>query len=166
MLFQLCRSKWNKGLTLLYRASFHGFRAYDFHAQCDPACKTFTIIKTTNGDIFGGYTEVSWVSGFIGCPKLDPNAFVFSLVNKENAPMIARIANKDLGAIVCNNGYGPIFGSGFVPDICISNESNKNMNSYCNFGNSYFIPNHLGSSSLKAKYFFKVEEIEVFSTQG
>jgi hypothetical protein len=49
-------SKWN----LLYRGSVHGFGASDFHANCDFYPKTLTIIKETSGNIFGGYTTVSW----------------------------------------------------------------------------------------------------------
>jgi hypothetical protein len=48
------------------------------------------IIKSSNGNVFGGYTEQSWsntgpVSEFID--KSDPNAFIFSLINKENRPL-------------------------------------------------------------------------------
>ena len=45
------------------------------------------IIKAKSGIIFGDYTEQEWHSkgGFV----TDPNAFIFSLVNKEEKPFKA-----------------------------------------------------------------------------
>ncbi len=41
--------------SLLYRGSRDGFRASDFHSQCDKAKgPKLTIIKSTQGFIFGG----------------------------------------------------------------------------------------------------------------
>ena len=47
--------------------------------KCDNKPNTLVIIKSTNGNVFGGYTEQSW-SG-IGC-EADSNAFIFSFINK------------------------------------------------------------------------------------
>ena len=73
--------KWN----LLYRASFDGFGAKDFHLKCDGVKDTLTIIKTTQSYIFGGFTNIAWDSS--NKSKIDHNAFIFSLVNKENKPI-------------------------------------------------------------------------------
>ncbi len=42
-------------------------------------------VKSINGNIFGGYTEQSWCGN--GSNKADPNAFIFSLINKHNRPL-------------------------------------------------------------------------------
>jgi hypothetical protein len=50
------------GWTLLYRGTEHGFRVSHFHNKCDGKPNTVTIILTTNGFIFGGFTPVAWNS--------------------------------------------------------------------------------------------------------
>ncbi len=59
-------------LSLIYRASRDGFEANKFHTKCDNKSKTLTIIKSTNGYVFGG---------LYGDVKNDPNSFIFSLIN-------------------------------------------------------------------------------------
>ena len=44
---------------LLFRASRDGFAADTFHAQCDNQGPNVTIVKS-GGNIFGGFTEISW----------------------------------------------------------------------------------------------------------
>ena len=64
-LLDLCQfteiQKWN----LIYRATRDGFGASQFHAKCDKKPNTLIIIKSTNGNVFGGYTEQDWThSGY------------------------------------------------------------------------------------------------------
>jgi len=49
-----------KSPVKIYRASDDGRKASDFHKHCDGKGPTLTIIKTTNGRVFGGYSVVSW----------------------------------------------------------------------------------------------------------
>jgi hypothetical protein len=80
--------------SLVYRASQDGFGADEFHAKCDGVAKTLTIIKVKgNVNVFGGYTEASWDSS--NNFKEDHNAFIFSLVNRENKPVKIMIKNTD-----------------------------------------------------------------------
>ena len=67
-------------LELIYRASYHGFSAKEFHSKCDGISRTLTIIKTTKNNVFGGYTEAAWSQSRAYCA--DKNAYVFSLINK------------------------------------------------------------------------------------
>ena len=59
-LMNLCEfpiyQKWN----LIYRATQDGFEARDFHSKCDNKSDTLIVIKSTNGNIFGGYTVRNW----------------------------------------------------------------------------------------------------------
>ena len=48
-------------LKLLYRASEHEYKPISFHECCDDKGPTLTIIKSTEGWIFGGYTTQSWL---------------------------------------------------------------------------------------------------------
>ena len=47
-------------LKLLYRGSHNGFQASAFHSCCGNVSGTVTIIKTTGGYIFGGFTAITW----------------------------------------------------------------------------------------------------------
>jgi len=63
-------------LELLYRASRDGWKATDFHSRCDDKGSTVTAIKTTDGNVFGGFADVAWNSN--STFLRDPNAFMFS----------------------------------------------------------------------------------------
>ena len=45
---------------LLYRATQEGNNIRTFHNKCDNIKGTLTIVKTTKGMRFGGYTEQKW----------------------------------------------------------------------------------------------------------
>ena len=84
-----------------------------------------TILKAKkSSNIFGGYTTVSWDS-FSG-DKSDPNAFLFSLTNKDNKPLKIKIdPNRHQYAIYCDPKCGPTFGDGRAIYIA-------NTTKYCN----------------------------------
>lgn len=42
--------------TRLYKATSNGFAAANFHSLCDKKGPTLTLIKTTAGHTFGGFT--------------------------------------------------------------------------------------------------------------
>ena len=145
---------------MLYRATRDGFSAKEFHKRFDNKLKTLTIIKSTNGNIFGGYTDKAWISD--NQWHSDQNAFLFSLVNKRDKPFKAKIFSNGQYAIHCNRTYGPIFGGGH--DIYISSDSNTHSGSYCNFGHTYKHPDYPypsieAQSILAGSYKFQTEEI-------
>jgi hypothetical protein len=149
---------------LIYRASVDGFGAEDFHRQCDGISKTLTIIKVKgSSNIFGGYTDVAWDSS--NNFKEDHNAFIFSLVNKENKPVKIPINKNDFAdAIYCSSCCGPAFG---FRDIQIASDSNKNTNSYSHLGYNFTHPEFACNSKksrcfLAKTLYFTTEEIEVF----
>ena len=104
---------------MLYRGSRDGFGADMFHAKCDGKLKTLTIVKSTNGNIFGGYTAVAWDQSW--SYKHDPNAFLFSLVNKDNQPFKFKY-NGNGKAIECHPNNSAIFGDGH--DLFIASDAN------------------------------------------
>jgi len=59
-LMVLCEFASNQKFSLIYRANQDGFEAAKFHAKCDDKPNTFIIVKSENGNVFGGYTEQSW----------------------------------------------------------------------------------------------------------
>ena len=149
--------KWN----LIYRASEDGFESLNFHSKCDDKPNTLIIIKSINGNIFGGYTEQSWCGN--GSNKADPNAFIFCLINKHNRPLKMKCHNQNY-AIYCSKNYGPKFGY----DFYIADKSNKNTTNYSNLGHYYTHPDYaFGSyeaeSFLADSFNFQVEGIEVYT---
>jgi hypothetical protein len=165
-LIKLCEFSSNDSWSLLYRATRDGFGGRDFHSKCDGHSNTLTIIKAKQSEfIFGGYTTVDWDSS--GEWKSDPNAFIFSLTNKDNEPVKMNIdPNEHHHAIECNSEYGPSFGW----DIEIANNSNTTMNNYSNLGNTYSHPQYAigtdeANSFLAGSYKFQLDEIEVYKKE-
>ena len=115
---------------LLFKAKRDGDKASDFHSKCDNMGPTLTIIQTTLGERFGGYTSKNWTSPSSSKWPEDKLAFVFSLNKKEKFPI--KIAEQAVGHY---NDYGPIFGHGhciYISSGCLSNSS-----SYHNTSGSY-----------------------------
>ena len=157
----LCDFDINQKWRLVYQASRDGFDADVFHSLCDQRKNNLTIIKSTNGNIFGGFSEMEWNS--TNREYYDPNAFVFSLVNKENKPFKVKVSDKEY-SIFCTGDEGPIFGSGH--DIFIAANSNSNEDSFSNFGNSYNHPDYppnteVAKSIMAGKHQFKTAQIYV-----
>jgi hypothetical protein len=187
-LFDLCEIQLRNNLRLVYRATRDGFSPKDFHSKCDAICNTLTIIRASNGNIFGGFTEKPWCS-YMGWVK-DPAAYIFSLVNKEGTSFKVMSTKNDKGllfiarpvtfiggpglnaknmAIYCDQMHGPVFGN---YDICIKKARNSeigtNLNGAANFGSVYEHPDYLhnteGARSIIAgSYRFHSDEIEVYT---
>lgn len=91
------RLKWIpnlKSLNLLYKGSVDGMDINNstnpdrilqnkFHFNCDNAGPTLTIVRDTNGNIYGGYTSKNWTSDTDNHIN-DENAFIFTLSNGQN----------------------------------------------------------------------------------
>ncbi|XP_052395582.1 interferon-induced protein 44-like [Carassius gibelio] len=77
---QLCDLLGNVELTLLYKASVHGYKPIVFHKRCDRQGPTLLVAYNRSGYIFGGYTSVDYtrVEQYIN----DEEAFLFSFQGK------------------------------------------------------------------------------------
>ena len=154
--------KWN----LLYRGTRDGFDLVDYTEKVKFLINTLTIIKTTNGNIFGGFNNKNNMCCFV----FNPKSFLFSLINKENKPFIST----NQGANNSQSCPFPMFFSKYCEpyddckhEIVISANSNTNTNSSCNFGNSFKHSDYPHGSerekSILAGYHkFQTVEIEVF----
>jgi hypothetical protein len=164
-LIKLCEFTQMDKFKLLYRASKDGFGSKDFHSKCDGKANTLTILKA-NGFIFGGFTTATWDSS--GKYKTDPNAFLFSLTNKDNKPCKMKIdSSQHEYAILCKNEYGPIFG---FNDVCILNNSNIIKNSFSYLGHTYKHTQYAArtneaKSFLAETFEFQLDEIEVYQKE-
>jgi hypothetical protein len=150
----ICKSE------LIYRATVDGFECADFHKKCENVPNTVSIIRSSNGNVFGGFTTQTW-----DCTKnykSDDDAFMFSLVNQYNRPQKMFIKpEKSKYAIRCNSKYGPSFG---YNDIVNLYDSIADYEYTSNVGETY---NYIGTvdseNYLADSREFSVNEIEVYA---
>ena len=93
-----------------------------------------------------------------------PNAFIFSLRNKERLGPFKSMVAKPKEAIVKIPTRGPVFGDGY--DIYITHNANTNRKSYSEFSqyNSYHVPSGVQDSYtlLAGTRQFTPDDYEVF----
>ncbi|XP_043079851.1 interferon-induced protein 44-like [Puntigrus tetrazona] len=94
----------NLDLTLLYKASVHGYQASAFHEQCDNQGPTLLVAYNRSGYVFGGYTSVDYSQS--GQYIIDDQAFLFSF--KDGAPLCIRAKSGHYAR--CDDTGGPNFG--------------------------------------------------------
>jgi hypothetical protein len=153
-----------KQWDLLYRATVDGFQASDFHRKCNNHRNTVTIILTTNGSIFGGFTPCPWDS--TDGQKADPQreSFLFTIKNPHGIEARKFPLVKKRNAILSHQGYGPVFGNN---DLLVTNESNTKEYSYTNLGCSYLNDTGMGGQQLfTGGHTFLAKEIEVFELRS
>ena len=143
--------------NLLFKATRDGQNSSDFHKKCVGKVQQLIFIKTTKGEIFGGYTE----EGFYNRDKYyrDNNAFVFSFYKRK----IYNI-RRDLNAIYDSKSYGPCFAGEsesswiiYVPSKMLADKSNTCESDKSNFNGitSDFEINN-------GEKYFNIQEIEVY----
>ena len=165
-----------ENIVLIYRGSRDGFQAKTFHEKCDYKGETLTIIESTDGYIFGGYTEINWDStvwnGRIGeknNARRDGigNDFVFTLKNPHGIrPSKYNMKKSFLShSICCDANLGPIFGCN---DIRIEDNCNTTKNRFTFYDfekGEYCFHDTTGKKRLlfTGNTSFLVKEIEVFN---
>jgi hypothetical protein len=145
---------------LLFRSSRDGATAAAFHSRCDYEGPTLTLIKDTNGNVFGGYTAVVWGS-YDGWDYLtNRTAFLLTVVNPHADPP-AVFPPKVYGyKFYCTSSCGPVFGDLFVTGefdrMCSSNIGNR---SYVN------ATRHSDDTVLTGAFYFTPVEVEVWGME-
>jgi len=148
----------NKAIKLLYKASRDGDSYQDFYRLCEDKGPNITIVLTTKGYKFGGFTSLSWKNpnNGKGSNKFyeDQNAFIFSLNKKR------KYYSKDgkKNQICMWSDRGPSFGAG--NDMGLYNNCLHNNNS-CNNCPSTFQTKDCELNG--GEYNFKVKDYEVYS---
>ena len=152
-------SGYNK-MELLFRGTRDGMTNIIFHNKCDKKGQTITLIKNEKGNIFGGYSSISWTSD--SKEHSAPDSFLFTLTNNYNIEPTKFVSKNDQREVYHRSDYGPIFGGGrdlgIYPDI-------SEKGGWSNFPNTY--PDILGKGKSIFtgdinKSIFKIKEIEVF----
>ena len=148
---------------LLYRASRDGWDASDFHRMCDGKGATVTVVKSSGGYIFGGYTDVAWGQGVRW--RASAVSFLFSLKDHAGIGPVKMPIKSDSTVHVVHHGssYGPTFGSSrHDHDLHVASNANVNSSHY-NVGSAYQLPsNTTNRNFLTGSMKFTVSEYEVF----
>jgi hypothetical protein len=165
-LFKLCEFSKDQKWKFLYRASQDGFKGADFHHFCDDKDNTLTIVKSSNGNVFGGFTRTPWTSS-AGLVKEDESDFIFSLINTDNQPLKMKIEKSAPKLRFFNKCSDmPCFGNP-TGGFSLSDDCDAKRNCMANLGgyfkHSKYLPNSKQAKSfLAGSPIFKVLEIEVF----
>jgi hypothetical protein len=163
-----------KRFALLWRGSRDGFAAGDFHGRCDGRANTLTLILDTCGNIFGGFTPLTWESrewsgqledkdNRYGCDD-SLKSFLFTLNNPHNISprKFALKAEKKQYAIHRNSSRGPLFGAGH--DIAVFGNCNANTDSWTSLGLAYTNDTGpYGNIVFTSSKNFQVREIEAYT---
>ncbi|XP_063076298.1 interferon-induced protein 44-like [Engraulis encrasicolus] len=96
-------------LSLLYKASIHGYNNANFHNKCNQQGSTLTIAYNNSGFIFGAYISKDYAQ--TGQNVVDEKAFLFSFDEKEQNPEPYRVASQNGKAAFTDGDTGPNFGS-------------------------------------------------------
>ncbi len=96
-----------KQVTLLYRASDHGFCVKKFHEKCDGIVDTLTVVWTEFDRKIGGFTPLKWSSQNVWTAENSKESFIFSLTQNDKFTL-----QKPENAIYNGQSYGPTFGGG------------------------------------------------------
>ena len=166
----------SRQFELLYRATRDGFGAAAFHSKCDNHANTLTVVKSSLGFVFGGFTSQLWNN--CTCYRSDAAAYLLNLRRSVPGFNVATDARRfDVtatgSAILAYNVHGPLFGGGY--DFYISGMSNMNAASFSRFGYSYQLPSGYTFMTIEASSYlagcsafaddacyFSTSEIEVF----
>ncbi|RXN20430.1 interferon-induced 44-like protein [Labeo rohita] len=130
---QLCALLGNVKLTLLYKASVHGYQASAFHQRCDRQGPTLLVAYNRSGYIFGGYTSVDYAQS--GQQIVDDKAFLFHFHG--GTPVCIEINS---GCYARSDGAGmPTFGQQLY--FCYNNQQavyNQGANAFLGPGSNAF----------------------------
>ena len=139
-------------LLNLFDSSIHGDSAAVFHNLCDYKYNTISLIETSTGHRFGGYTSECFESPNDYFDKKDDLSFVFSLDKMRTYDVI-----KGKYAISCDKNYGPYFRD---DHICIVDEFFSKESGTCIKGKGF---NTLKNYELNSgKKYFTVKRLQVF----
>jgi len=108
----------------LYVATLDGAASNNFHALCDNKGATVVVVETTEGVIFGGYSDVSWSSS--GDYQESSTSFLFQI--RPSMKKFLAHWYPHGNAVFTRAGYGPTFGNGH--DLHIASYATTNTKSY------------------------------------
>ena len=130
---------------LLYRSSRDGATPAAFHGLCDGQGATVTVMVSSSGHTFGGYTEVSWSSPAEGKWVAGSDSFLFSIVNPHgDAPTRFPLPSKPHPKAMWHSPRcGPVFGDGF--EMCVGGDGSSPASVFGSNAGLTYIRNRLNT---------------------
>ena len=142
-------------MKLLFKATKDGITSASFHKKCDRKVQQLIFIKTTKGEIFGGYTEKGFRSrnSYID----DNNAFLFSFLTR-------KIYNAIYGKTVIydSSSLGPCFSGNSNSTILIPNNMLEDQSHTNKKSESHFSGMKIDYELNNGEEYFYIQEIEVY----
>ena len=160
------RNKYASEWKLLYRGSRDGYKMKGCHQRCYSRSNVVLIVESTQGNVFGGFTQVGWdMNAKTDEYRSDPNAFLFLIRSKSHDHKHEIFKIKD----DCHDEalfhfkplaeWGGLFAFGrYGHDLGISQDCNLKRNSascFCSF-------DCLNSHVLNGKRKIRVKDMELF----
>ncbi|XP_063074952.1 interferon-induced protein 44-like isoform X1 [Engraulis encrasicolus] len=106
---RICSMIGHARLSLLYKASIHGYPYTSFVSKCTRQGPTLTVAYNNSGFIFGAYISKDYAQ--TGQNVIDEKAFLFSFDEKEQNPSAYRITSQPGQYVYTDGNSGPNFGS-------------------------------------------------------
>ena len=94
-------------MQLLYRGTRDGSTSDIFHKKCDNKGPTICLYKNNKGNIFGGYSSISWTNS--GDCRSAPDSFIFTLSNIYGIQPTKFINKEVNNSVYHNSNNGPSF---------------------------------------------------------
>lgn len=122
---------------------------------------TLAIIRSTDGHVFGGYTDIAWkhVGGF---KKENGNTFAFSVRPDGSVVKLNYLKEKEVD-------HEKFKGFNILCVFCISFEHMRDCSYFTQLGQNFERPNDPSLNERQSKFYlsegkekFQVEEIEVY----
>ena len=141
--------------NLLFQATKDGENSSDFHKKCDGIQDLLIFIRTTKGEIFGGYTNEGFKSrqSYI----VDNEAFAFSVTKQKIYNII-----KGKTAIYDSNNKGPCFSGNGWYLINIDEKMLESKTNTCSVSQSHYEGIVKDYELNNGEMYFYVQEIEIF----
>jgi hypothetical protein len=99
-------------MELIYRGTRDGMTSSAFHNKCDNKGESITLIKNEKGNIFGGYSSISWTNPSNDIYYSAPESFLFTLSNIYNIEPTKFPSKNDQKEVFHYSKEGPHFGNG------------------------------------------------------
>jgi len=149
------KQKW----LLIYKATKNGFDPDICHQYCDKQGPTLTVIQSSEGYLFGGYTAASWnIKNNVWI--VDKTAFLFTLINPHNIASTKYITRLNgINAIWSNFLDGISFG---CFDMCVYLQQGRNGESSSGFPVDYIDTTGRGRLTFTGSTKFSIADIEMY----
>ncbi|KAF5886795.1 interferon-induced protein 44-like, partial [Clarias magur] len=148
---KLCSLLSQGKLTLLFKASVHGFTADAFHRKCDRQGATVTVAYNNSGYVFGAYTSKDYAQ--TGQNIIDDKAFMFSFNEHEVDKAPYRLVSTNDQCSFIDGNTGPNY-------VSLLFLHNNTATVYSNPGTYNFIPVEMHGNDLQ------LSECEVYRVEG